>query len=363
MPRLVIVALGALGGSLLEACARRAHFDEIVVATRDHRRAQAKVNNVRVGAALEGRFPNIVVAPFDMYAHDAGAKLAALAPDVLFASPSMLPWWRLAALPPPLAEQAASAPFATFLPMHLLPMMALQRAMEASKLRCPWVGASYPDVVNHILGCIGTPPTCGTGNLQEAIPKVHFALQKQHSFAPSDLRIWLVAQHAFEYFCYSDGAAAVKPPFLLRAELSGVDVSQEASNGLFDSFPIPYELDLNNITVSASLAVLEALSGGAPQGTHVPAPNGLLGGYPVRVNENGVELRLDGHWSTQQAIDVNRESLPFDGLVDIADDGSVTFDDTAHATLSALLGAQSATVSPAEMPALANALYTRLQTS
>jgi hypothetical protein len=360
MPRLLIVALGALGATLLEASARRGVFDEIIVATRSPERVLAKINNARIGAALEGHYPQIRVAPFDMYAPNAGAELQALHPDVIFASPSMLPWWRLPNVAPPLRTHIADAPFATFLPLHLAPMLALQRAMHSSGLDCPWIGASYPDVVNHVLACIGAPPTCGTGNLQEAIPKVHFSLQHLADYAPEKLRVWLVAQHAFEYFCYASTASEATPPYLLRAELGGRDVSAEARASMFTPFPIPYELDLNNITVSASLSIIEALAGANGIDTHVPAPNGMLGGYPVRVDASGVKLRLDEHWPIAQAVATNRASLPFDGIAEIATDGTVLFSDATARVLTQITGQTTDALAPADVPRLAATMYAKL---
>ena len=98
MPRLAIISLGALGGALLEACARRPFFDSIVVATRDTAHAMAKANNARIGAALEGVFPDISVVSFDMHAPDAPLRLRDLQADVVFAAPSMMPWWRIGQL-------------------------------------------------------------------------------------------------------------------------------------------------------------------------------------------------------------------------------------------------------------------------
>ena len=49
-----------------------------------------------------------------------------------------------------------------------------------------------------------------------------------------------------------------------------------------------YDLDFNRITASASLDLLAALTGDQTISLHAPAPNGLLGGYPVQVSRKGI---------------------------------------------------------------------------
>ena len=122
MTTLVIVSLGALGGAVLEAAARRSDFDDIVVASRDLRKAEAKANNARIGAALEGRYPRIRAVHFDMHAPDAASRLRDIGGDVLFTAPSMMPWWQLNALTGARRALVAEAPFGAFTACHLAPM-------------------------------------------------------------------------------------------------------------------------------------------------------------------------------------------------------------------------------------------------
>lgn len=360
MPRLAIVSLGTLGGELLEASARRSIFDDIVVATRNIEHARRKVNNARVGAALEGRYPALTAVHFDMHAPDAGSRLADLDADVVFAAPSMLPWWRLNAVDDSRRDAVAQAPFGAFLACHLSPMLALQRAWSESGARGHWVGASAPDVVNHVLGLTGVAPVCGTGNVAEAIPKVRFILGEALELPPADFDVRLVAQHAFEYFCYAESAAEEVPPYLLQATLDDRDFTGLVEESLFEPFPIPYELDFNQITVSATLEVLEGLCQPEPVATHAPAPGGRLGGYPVLVSSAGVELNLPADWEPLMAEGVNRDSLPYDGIEDVDGKGTVWFTDQSVAALERIVGRQVDYMTVEQAPALARELVDRL---
>jgi hypothetical protein len=353
MPRLLLVSLGQLNGTIVEHAARAGDFDHITIATRNTAAAEAKANNARIGAAIEGRFPLIDVHPFDLNAGDAGRRLQALAPDVTLAAPSTLPWWRLEALPSPFGPIATSAPFATFVACHLAPMLRLRDAWVASGLTSPWLGASYPDVVNHVLACTGEAPLCGVGNVLEAVPKVRLLAAGVLAADPREVQVRLVAQHAFEYHIYGDGVPAPHPPFLLQATGRGRDVSQAVAERLFHPCPLPYASDFNHLTASAAMPVLRALLGTTPVHTHVPAPRGLLGGYPVALSANGVDLDLAPGWSTAQAEAVNRESLPFDGIDEVDGDGRIRFTAPTARALSGLLGRQVESLEPAAAAALA----------
>src|SRR5262249_61174124 len=95
MARLLLISLGKPTGAVLEAAARDGRFGSILVAGRSAAYGRAKVNHARIGAALEGRYPEIEFLPFDFNEPGAAAQLARLRPDVAFAAPSLLPWWKV----------------------------------------------------------------------------------------------------------------------------------------------------------------------------------------------------------------------------------------------------------------------------
>ncbi len=363
MAKLLILAPGELGGALLEQAARGGPFASIVVAGRSLERARARANNARIGAALEGRYPTIEALRLDPDEEASAARLARLAPDCAFAAPSLLPWWAIARLAPPRRALAEALPFGAWLACHLAPMLAVRRLWEAAGLGCPWVGASYPDVVNHLLACTGQAPTCGAGNLAEIVPKVRLAVAGASGVEPGAVRVRLVAQHALEYFVYAAGdREGPAPPFLLEARAAGRDRSAEARAALLEPCPIPYGPEFNRLTASAALPVLAALAGAGPIESHVPAPAGRLGGYPVRVAAGAVALDLAPGWSEAQAEAVNRASLPWDGIEAIEGDGTVRFTAASREALAAFTGHPVERLAPADAPAMAAELLAACRT-
>ena len=360
MSRLLLIAAGQLTGAVLEAVARSGAFDEIVLASRSLERARAKANNARVGTAIEGQFPRIDVIGFDLNDDDASARLAEIAPDVGFIAPSLMPWWALENLPEPAKGRAATVPFGGFVAFHLAPLLKLRDAWVAAGLECPWVNGSYPDVVNAVLHATGEGPACGVGNIVEAIPKVRFTAAEALGTSPADVEVKLVAQHALEYFFCSVSRPAKTPPFLLKVTVGDRDVTSLVRDRVFEPFPIPYELDFNLFTASAANVLLPAFLGDGWVDTHVPGPDGLVGGYPVRVSRHGLQLCLPPEWSREQAAAINRDSLAWEGIAEIGNDGKIHFTDLASVALGALLGRATSVLVPADAPVMAAELLSAL---
>lgn len=336
MSRLLLVSLGQLNVAVLEAAARDGRFPHIIVATRDVAHARARANAARIGAAIEGQYPRIEVVSFDLNAANAGDVLRKIQPDLMFAAPTLMPARRIAASA---NARARALPFGGWLACHLAPMLLLRDAWDRSGLRAPWVAASYPDVVNPILHMTGSGPVSGAGQVGECVPKIQF-LASQHAGAPvQEVSVRLVGGHALSALFYSDEAVRELPPFLLQVLWHGHDISLAVKDRLRSvRMPVIEDMQAGRITASAAIEVLAALLGEQPHRLHVPAPNGLVGGYPASASRKGVDLDLPPEWSLEQALGVNAAALPFDGIAAIEKDGSVVFSDRTAALLRALTG-------------------------
>ncbi len=358
MHRLLLVSLGQLTGYVLERLARNGPFTEIIVAGRRPDYGLIKTNLARIGAAIEGRFPELSFVELDVNAADAPRRLSEIAPDIILAAPSMLPWWKLDAVRGTRAELVQRLPFGGWLACHLAPMQAVRDAINGSSLDIPWVGASYPDVVNAILHRSGGGPTSGVGNVQEMIPKARFAVADELAISPSGVEVRLVAQHALEYFVYhhTDSAPDKAPPYLIEARVGARDVSDIARAGMLRPMPISYDLDFNLLTASAAFELLTALASDAPVRIHAPSPNGLIGGYPVIAANGRVTIDLPDAWVIEDAIACNTKSLIFEGIESIEDDGTVQFTNETADLLKDLLGYPVGCLPPDRAAAMAGDL-------
>ena len=102
-----------------------------------------------------------------------------------------------------------------------------------------------------------------------------------------------------------------------------------------------YEADAGFSSTTGILASRVALAllddSGHAQRLHVPAVEGLPGGYPAVIRGGEVRLDLPVEWSREQAVAAMREAQQRDGIAAITEDGTVQFADYARDILKAEL--------------------------
>jgi hypothetical protein len=99
---------------------------------------------------------------------------------------------------------------------------------------------------------------------------------------------------------------------------------------LYGAPPVTDGGSLNLVTASHAVALIHALRPEAPPWeTSVPGVFGLPGGWPVRIEEGNMRLHLPGDLTVAVGEHCQSEAAKFDGIQDIAVDGTVTF--TEHA--------------------------------
>ncbi|QIE44483.1 hypothetical protein G5B38_02470 [Pseudohalocynthiibacter aestuariivivens] len=331
-PTLLIVSVGELGTNVLEAAARSGLFSRIVIAGRNAAKARARANGALIGAGLEGHYPTIVGEQLDVDNPSFVKDIKAINPDFVFTTATLMPWWQVD------QSSAPKLPFGGYVSLHLAVMKTFRDRLAEADLDAIWIGASYPDVVNPILCRTGFGPLCGIGNVQEPIPKLLSGLSNRLQVPTDEISVRLVAQHAFEYPVLSDGASADLPPYLLHAEANGNDVTELAREILLEPFPFTFDLFFNRVTASAAIQAFDSFVIPEATAVHLPAPNGLVGGYPVTVQNNEIKLDLHPAWSEADAIDTNLRSLPCEGIEAIEADGTVTFTEVTQAAFAKLVG-------------------------
>jgi hypothetical protein len=360
---LLLVGLGHLGGIILELVARDHTFTRIVAATRHVERGRARVNLARVGVATEGRAPVLEFAPLDV--NDAAAVAALVdrvRPGVILSTATMQTWWLAELLPEAEAAALGRARFGAWLPVHLAPTLKLMTALAKAGYRGVTLTAPYPDVVNCVLGRRGLAPTCGIGNLDEIEPKVRLLAAERLGVGPAEVTVTLVAHHALERFVYA-GAEGEPPPYFLRVECEGRDVTREVDAGrlLFAPYPLPPTPAWHFLTAASTVRLVRALASERPVRLHAPAPRGLPGGYPVLVSRDGVTpAPIDG-LSLDEAVAINERAQRWDGVERIEPDGTVVVCDEDARVMRDVLGYDGARIAPDDAEARAQELVARFR--
>ena len=84
-PKLLILSLGELSTALLECVARSDLFSKVVVGSRSRIKAVQRANNAIIGAGIEGYYPIIEAAEFDIDQPSFVHNLRRVNPDIILA--------------------------------------------------------------------------------------------------------------------------------------------------------------------------------------------------------------------------------------------------------------------------------------
>jgi hypothetical protein len=339
----MIVGLGDLGAHVLDMLSRSPERPRIVVAGRKEEPLVRRKNLARYAALHLGATPDLdhVVLDLDDEARTAEV-LSAVNPDIVFSAVSLQSWRVITELPKPVFDELDEAQFGPWLPMHLTPVHALMRAVKLSGVRARVVNSAFPDCVNAVLGKVGLAPTIGIGNVANIIPALRTSAAFVLDQPVSRVRVSLVAQHYFTHRvprCGDAGGA----PFHLTATLDGEDVTKELDVArvlslLTTQFRRQGGLAGQMLTAASAMSVLSAMLEDAGRLAHAPGPNGLPGGYPVRITARGGEPVLPEGLSLGDAIRMNEGCQRRDGIERIDQDGTVHFTEQEMAIMKRMLG-------------------------
>jgi hypothetical protein len=140
---------------------------------------------------------------------------------------------------------------------------------------------------------------------------------------------------------------------MLRVTWHGQDITLAVRDKLKAKMPLMADADHVRIAASATLDLLAALGDDRLHDLHVPAPNGLLGGYPVKINRRGAEVDLPAAWELDQVLGINATALAYDGIAALDKDGTVTYTPRGIAAFETLLGERIERLRPQNAQSLA----------
>jgi len=158
----------------------------------------------------------------------------------------------------------------------------------------------------------------------------------------------LVMHHYAEYWVVREGHTG-GAPYYLKVLVDGNDVTGELNpEGLFKDI-IKYAKRLGHpeghyLVASSAIQKILSLYHDTGEVSHVAGPGGLVGGYPVRLNQEGAKLALPREISQEEAIRINWESQRLEGIQEIKNNGTVVFTDESCQIMKELLGYECKTM-------------------
>ena len=294
---LVVLGTGSLAHATCDALATVSPEPiNVTVVGRSRGKAAAVCYLAGTRAALGGTGVTFQPVAADFDTELAGVLAAARPSGVFVCASHQSPWERHTA-PSAWTDLLARAGFGLALPLHADIAARVGRLVAAHAPGAWLVNACFPDAVNPVLASLSIPVLCGVGNVGTLAASLQAALG-----LPDQSRLHVLAHHA-QLHSPTDEARA----WLDGTPLPDVTALLAAQRAIDGSL-------LNRITGLTAALVLAALLTGATTETHVPGPNGLPGGYPVRLTDGRVSLRLPPGLSETEAIAVNQRAARGDGV-------------------------------------------------
>jgi hypothetical protein len=152
----------------------------------------------------------------------------------------------------------------------------------------------------------------------------------------------LIAHHYHCYYwCrYGTGTEA---PFHLKVFVAGEDVTSRLGDMKTFIAELPRRAMRpagrhGQFVVAAScLKNILAIYNDTGELTHAPGPQGLEGGYPVRLSRRGAEVVLPQGMTLERARGLNVQAQEYDGIKEIRPNGDIVITDESHATFRDML--------------------------
>lgn len=337
--KVLFVGLGALGGKVLDLCFRLSGRHHFLAAGRNVERVRDRANVAALSAVQLGSDPQWATAKLDLWNEEQIAEVIDnYRPDVVVCS--VIIWVHsIFDLPASVAHRLYDAQIGPWLPMNLALPLKLMRAVEQCGIPVKVVNVSNPDIVNPVLGSAGLPPVTGIGQLSNSVPALRTVIARQLDKQLGQVGVCFFGGHYVSRQISRHGTAG-DAPFSLKAFVDGEDVTHLLTEEAIFA-PLCGELRRtpgNIMTAASAAVVIDGIINDTGVITHAPGPNGMPGGYPVRVDATGVELVIPGGMTREDAIRVNERCQPFDGIERIEADGTVHFTEKEMGILTEVFG-------------------------
>jgi len=337
--KVMVIGLGEVGGYALEFLARTPGIAEIIAADVREEFGLRKVHLAAVGASYQGFTPNIDFIKMDLNDIDSTAEvISRTEPNVILNATTLQSWFVPLLLPAEISHKLG--PQGNDVSMHLTLTYKLMKAVHEAKIRCHVINASYADVTNSILEKVGLAPTIGLGNIDLVVQCLRHFVCRKLDVCISDVTVLMVAHHAVIFDIGNKGRVG-EMPYYLKVLVCGDDVTDQfdfkkTAPQLYGY--VPLGAGSSPQVSSSGVKNILALLNDTKQLTHSPGPNGLPGGYPVRLSARGAQVAVPKEVSLKEAIRINEEGARYDGIERIEDDGTVVYTDEAVKGLADLLG-------------------------
>jgi len=349
--KVLVIGVGGVGGYCMHLLARYPGI-EIISADVNEKLAREKASNVyhdvffHVGGV---NHPHISYKKVDLWDIEGTTKiLKEIHPDVILNQTTLQSYWVVHHIPEDIRKKLSDtypgAGLGPWTPAHLALTYKLMQAVDRANIDTHVVNGSWSDCVNPVLDKVGLAPTIGMGNFALLEPFIARIVSDKLKMPASNVSVSMIGHHAMVMPIWESGTAR-NTPFYLRIRVFDKDVTDQ-----FDiekdiwakcpeyAPPEPlYGAQQEHIASCVTKNVLAILFD-TGEIVHAPGPEGLPGGYPVRLSAKGAEVVLPDGLSREEAIKINEDAAKLEGIEAILDDGTVVCTDHAAQIFEEMLG-------------------------
>ncbi|WP_103872848.1 hypothetical protein [Bosea lathyri] len=196
-------------------------------------------------------------------------------------------------------------------------------AIKAAGIDCALINCCFPDVVNAMLAARGIKVLCGTGNV--AILSNAFS----GAMAERNQRLQVLAH--YQQLGAWRQAAGQRSGQAPRVWIDGREIQDVFAE--FAHLKLTREPAIE-ISGASGVTLMQAFVAGLEWRGHAPGPNGLPGGYPVRLVQGELQLDLPEGIGAEEAIAWNAAFESKSGLI-VRQDGHATYTGATKSRLAA----------------------------
>jgi hypothetical protein len=348
----LVIGLGGVGGYALHLLARYPGI-ELVGADLREEFARSKVSNAYYDVFFQAgavRHPRIRHQGMDLNDIQGTASLLRkLGPDVILNQTTLQSWWIVHQIPEQVRRRiyytypgAGTGPWA---PTNLVLTYKLMQAIDLAGIETHVVNGAHPDVVNPVLAKVGLAPTVGMGNSALLEPMIIRIVSDRLQVPANDVSISLVGHHSM-FPPITETGTARNVPYHLNIRVFDKDVTDQfdIERDIWPRVPAlnvavdPLQGSQQEWIASCAVRNVLAILFDTGEIVHAPGPEGLPGGYPVRLSASGAEVVVPDGLTREEMIRLNEEGQRLEGVECITDDGTLVITDHSAQILREELG-------------------------
>lgn len=336
--KIAIIGMGSVGNYLADSLISWSEENiELYIVGRDVEKMQKDVNVLKVANGIRyNKYKNIFVEKIDLEdTHSIKIFLKKVQPDFIVNSSRVysdlkygtISWHKIRA-------------YGIWCPLSIKYIKNIMQAYASAGSKAIVINTSYSDAAIPWLKSAGIAfPDFGSGNLNHLIPRIKFAAAAQKNIKDiENIEVTLATSHFHDVVISKEGHCEGIEPLI------NISYKEQPLNLDIDkiwkacAIAMPTDAKRNMMNANSNFEIIrkitEAIKQKQTRLLHIPGMNGLLGGYPIKIDfsEGAKDFAYfnEDYFSIEEMEKVNKSSIYLDGIEDINNGCLIYTDELLH---------------------------------